>query len=283
MRIDNYIQPGDEIAVVYRSLSVQGFTGRVLHIGEGTPGERELLIERRGENVVDGGAIGVREDRAVFDVRRGESWVSVPCLLTKAEADAKAMRSVVNERKRIARKVPLFADQIETRTVTAEQWMENVRLSGEEALERDHDAALQATSLRDQVRALVNDSEYLELVAARERFASSALYGIYFWRKQLEHIRDTGGPSIFRPQVNVAERLSFPWLRPDARLNWVAAPGGPQRVRVLFIGSTEILVRLVGEPISDYDPRLIPDRNVWLPPEAFEESALTTGRVRITI
>ncbi len=66
---------------------------------------------------------------------------------------------------------------------------------------------------------------------------------------------------------------SLPWLKHDAQLTWKTAPGGPQSVRVLFIGSATVMVRLVGEPIVDYDPGLIPNRNNWIAPEAFAESA----------
>ena len=66
--------------------------------------------------------------------------------------------------------------------------------------------------------------------------------------------------------------LSFPWLKSDAELTWMTAPGGPKRVRVLFIGSESIMAQMTGEPFTDYDPGLIPKRNNWIKPHEFTEA-----------
>jgi hypothetical protein len=189
------------------------------------------------------------------------------------EAEAKSVRNATNERKRANRKAPLFADQIEVLVKPASAWVEDAQRSGEESLQRDHDTALRATALRDKVRDLVTPDVFIQLVATRERSAVGAVYGICFWQKQLDHIGDTGKPYIWPPTVSVSERLSFPWLKTDVHLTWQTAPKGPQPVRVLFIGSETIMVRLIGEPIRDYDPILIPSRNVWLTPDNFLEAA----------
>ena len=110
MTIDNYIQIGDEVAVMYRSLTVDGLRGTVLDITEDTPGTREIIIVREGTSLLDAGAIGVRENLAVFSVRRGDSWVGVPLPLTLEEATAKSLRNVANQAKRIQQKVPLFSN-----------------------------------------------------------------------------------------------------------------------------------------------------------------------------
>jgi hypothetical protein len=192
--------------------------------------------------------------------------------MTLIEAEAKAVRNLANERKRVQKKVPLFADQIEVKLKPAQDWIDADRRNGEDALERDHFAALKATALRDQVRELVSSDEYGQLIAVRDRFAQGSSYGIYFWTKQLKHIQEHGTPDIFVPKPILTEKLQFPWLTPDAHLTWTAAPGGVKKVRVLFIGSDSVMVRVIGEPITDYDPILIPAPVVWLAPEHFAES-----------
>jgi hypothetical protein len=122
----------------------------------------------------------------------------------------------------------------------------------------------------------VTPSEYKTLAASRQRYPGSGTYGVIFWQKQLDHIEREGTPDIFVPKVTLATTLSFPWLKGDAELTWRTAPGGPKKVRVLFIGSESIMTRLVGEPFTDYDPALIPKRNNWLKPHEFEEA----GEVR---
>lgn len=267
MKIDTYIQSGDSIRVVYRSVKLDSFNGRVMQICDGVPGERELIIERENEVACDYGAIGVRETEAVFSVLRGDAWVMVPSLLTRSEAEEKARRNEANQRKRIVRDVPLFADQYEPTAVAVDSWIERERISGEEQLERDHVQAIKATSLRTDVQNLVAEEEFSELCSSRERFPKDGSYGIYFWTKQLRHIEETGKPDIFRPAVTLSDKLSFPWLKVDATVTWKTAPGGAQRVRVLFIGSSSISVKLTGEPITDYDPRLIPNQVNWIRPE----------------
>ncbi len=106
--------------------------------------------------------------------------------------------------------VLLFAEQIELRTVPASQWIESAQHDGEESLQRDHDTAMHATMLRDEVRRLVSPEDYTVLVAARERFAASGSYGIYFWQKQLTHVREFGRPDIFTPSPCLTARLPFP-------------------------------------------------------------------------
>ncbi|MGB8481371.1 MAG: hypothetical protein WCE63_21400 [Acidobacteriaceae bacterium] len=274
MRIDNYINIGDEIRVVYRSLTINGFSGHIVAIGNGEPGTREFILQREDTSSLHDGIVGVREDRAIFSVRRGDTWVCVPPLLSQEEAETKSKRNAINEQKRVQKRLPLFAVQIESRTVPADRWIASARLDGEESLQRDHDSAMRATVLRDEVRQLVSPEDYTVLVAACERFASSGTYEIYFWQKQLAHRRECGRPDIFTPSPCLTARLSLPWLKHDAQLTWKTAPGGPQPVRVLFIGSGTVMVHLVGEPIVDYDPRLIHKRNNWIAPEDFAESAL---------
>jgi hypothetical protein len=277
MQLDNYIQANDEIRVVYRSQAVDSFTGTVVLIEDNPPGTRTIVVVPTGTTLLDDGAIGVREDRAVFSVRRGDAWVLVPSQMTLADAQAKSTRNAANERKRIQRKVPLFAEQIEVHAKPAQDWIDADRQSGEEALDREHIAALKATELRDQVKALVSSEDYDRLIAVRERFAQGASYGNYFWSKQLKHIQEHGKPDIFVPKPVLNERLRFPWLTPDAHLTWTEAPGGKKKVRVLFIGSDSVMVRVIGEPITDYDPILIPKPVVWLAPNSFAEANETSS------
>jgi hypothetical protein len=51
---------------------------------------------------------------------------------------------------------------------------------------------------------------------------------------------------------------------------------GAQRVRVLFIGSDSIMTRIIGEPYTDYDAHLIPNRNNWIKPNEFAEAGELT-------
>jgi hypothetical protein len=272
MNIESYIKAGDEICVMFRSLALVGFCGTVLEVREGEPGARAIVIERADDCAVGDHIATVHEDKAVFSFRRGDSWVDVPCLLSLAEAEAKAGRAVVNEQKRIQKKVPLFADQVLVNTRSAAEWVEGARCTGDENLAARHKAAIQATALRTTVSQRVTPSEYKTLVASRQRYPGSATYGVIFWQKQLDHIEREGTPDIFVPKVTLATTLSFPWLKGDAELTWRTAPGGPKKVRVLFIGSESIMTRLVGEPFTDYDPALIPKRNNWLKPHEFEEA-----------
>jgi hypothetical protein len=273
MDVKTYIQVGDEIGVMFRSLKLQGFRGHVLEVGEGEPGTREIIIRREGTTVSEDGAIGVREDSAVFDVRRGDSWVGVPCLLSQAEAEAKSARAVVNERKRIQQKVPLFADQVQLTTRDAKDWADVSLEVGEAHLQARHESALKATAMRDQVQPLVTAEQFSQLVTARERYPGDGTYGQIFWRTQLEHIAEHGEPKLWTAPAPLTAKLSLPWLTLDAHLTWKTAPAGPQKVRVLFIGSDSIMTRLVGEPYTDYDAaHLIPQRNNWLKPNEFAEA-----------
>ena len=167
----------------------------------------------------------MREDKAAFSVHRGDSWVDVPCLLSLAEAEAKAGRAIVNEQKRILKKVPLFADQVPVNARNASEWIEGSRNSGEDNLTARHNNAVHATMLRTEVAKRVASSEYEALLISRERYPGSGTYGINFWQKQLDHIESHGKPNIFVPKITHATVLSFPWLKTDCDLTWLTAPG----------------------------------------------------------
>jgi hypothetical protein len=277
MNIEAYITAGDEISVMPRSVKQECFHGRVLVVCDGEPGTREIIIKRNGGTLEKDGAVGVREHQAMFDVRRGDSWVCVPLLLSEAEAEAKSGRATINERKRIQQRVPLFAEQVEVRTQAASEFIERTKSAGEEKLQADHDAALKATVLRDQVQQRVTVDQYTLLLAARERYPGTGSYGGIFWQGQLDHIAKQGEPKLWTAPPPLNERLSLAWLTTDARLTWKTAPGGPQKVRVLFIGSKDVMCLLTGEPFTDYDPGLIPSRNNWVSPDELQEAvAITT-------
>ncbi len=59
MRIDNYINIGDEIRVVYRSLTVDGFSGHIVAIGDGEPVTREFILQREDTSSLHDGVVGV--------------------------------------------------------------------------------------------------------------------------------------------------------------------------------------------------------------------------------
>ena len=267
MKIENYIQPGDEICVMFRSLLLDGFKGTVVEVGSGEAGKREFIIVRAGTTLMEAGAWGVREDAAVFSVRRGDCWVNVPSILTIEEATAKAARNLVNQVKRIQSKVPLFADQIEPKPLDPAKWVAADLAQGEERLEQEHNRAAECNELRSQVQSLLLGEQFAYLCERRQRYPQDGLYGSHFWRKQLEHIQTHGclEASLFLPETR--RSLSIPWIEFNKSVVWTVAPGGPQTVRVLWIGSTEILCQVEGEPIRDYDPKLIPHPNVWLTPD----------------
>ncbi|MHB1675776.1 MAG: hypothetical protein ACYCSP_16155 [Acidobacteriaceae bacterium] len=150
MKIDDYMKLTDEIRVVYRALPIEGFSGHVVGIGDGEPGPREIIVAREGANLVDAGAVGVRENLAVFSVRRGDSWVGVPLPLTLEEASVKALRNAANQAKRIQQKVPLFAEQIQPTPIDPENGLrDNAKLGTDrETLKRHHNQAVEATFLR---------------------------------------------------------------------------------------------------------------------------------------
>ena len=97
------------------------------------------------------------------------------------------------------------------------------------------------------------------------------VYGIPYWRKQIAYIREHGTIERLVIPPSLTKSLNLPWLKNDATLTWKTAPGGPRPVRVLFIGSKDVMGQIIGEPFKDYDPKEFPNRNVWLEPKDFAE------------
>jgi len=278
MNPETYIQPGDEVSVMFRSLDLCGFSGTVIEVGPGDYGRRTFLIQKAGTDLAVDGAIGVLETRAVFAVRRGDSWIHMPLPLVIEEAEAKVGRMAVNERKRIEKKVPLFADQIEVQERSADRWVANERSSAAERLEHDHGRAMEANLSRAGVEALISTADVAYLRGRRERYPKDATYGIMFWRKQFSYFREHGEIERIVYKQTIAENLKFDWLKYDAPLTWSTAPGCSQKVVVLWVGPTKVLCRLTGEPFKDFDPRQYPEgRNVWLVPGDFAESNCATA------
>lgn len=263
---ENYIVIEDRIIAVPRSMKGNATHGRVLEIIGEELGRREFVIEVAADTCSDVRKTVLREESVIFQVERGDSWVAVPPYLLLEVANAKAQRSVANTRKRVQRKVPLFANQIEITAPSAEQMVGRVAKDRHESLQREHEQAMHSNELRRHVQALVTMEQFAILVNKRTRFPRSPLYGIHFWRKQAEHIRETGEPEIYVPQVSIGERLKIEWLKPDKDVLWLT-PKGPRSVRVLFQGTFDVLVKIAGQPITDYDPLEFPYGNVWVSPE----------------
>ena len=173
---------------------------------------------------------------------------------------------------RPAENFPLLADQIAPTPINPESWVALNRESGQESLEKDHARAVEATRLRDEVERLVTPADFATLCQNRTRYPKDGLYGTHFWRKQLEHVQAHGSPEIFRAPAPLDKSLNLAWLKYGNVLTWSAAPGGPKPVVVHWVGSKTSLCQMVGEPIRDYDPKLIPERNVWLAPEEFAKA-----------
>lgn len=266
---ENYVVCGDKVIAVPRSANGDAMIGRVLEVIGTDVGRREYVLELQGTNYVVEGAVGVSERHFVFEVERGDAWVIVPPYLLTDDAEAKAERSLVNTRKRIDKKAPLFADQIEVEKPNVETMVARVAADRRESLERAHEQASRSTELRSEVAALVNEDQYAILQAARSRFPRSALYGIYFWEKQLRHIRATGKPDIYVPPLPLHKRLEIEWLRVDHEVIWLS-PAGPKKVRVMYVGSSTVLVKLLGAPVTDYDPRVFPHGNSWVDPQSLQ-------------
>jgi hypothetical protein len=264
---DNYIVCDDRIIAVPRSTRGDSIHGCVLQIVGDVIGRREFVCEREGTNWLSDGAISLPENLYIFEVERGDAWVVVPPYLLPEVAESKARRSVVNARKRSAKKAPLFASQIEVEKADVASMIARVAADRRGKLERDHEQARRSTDLRSQVECLINSDQFAVLKAVRSRFPRASVYGLYFWKKQLRQIKKTGKPDIHVLQPIATDRLNIEWLRLDHEVNWLS-PAGPKQVRVLYIGVSAVLVKLIGEPITDYDPRDFPYGNCWVEPRA---------------
>jgi hypothetical protein len=262
---DNYIVRDDRIIAVPRSTRLDSIHGRVLQILGDDIGRREFVCEREGTNWLRDGAIGLPENLYIFEVERGDAWVVVPPYLLPEVAESKAERSVINARKRGAKKAPLFASQIEVARPDVASMIARVAADRREKLEREHEHAKRSTELRAQVECLINSDQFAVLKAARSRFPRAAVYGLYFWGQQLRQIKETGKPDVYVPQPPDVNRLNIEWLRPDHEVIWLSSAGAKQ-VRVLYVGVSTVLIKLIGEPITDYDPREFPYGNCWIEP-----------------
>ncbi len=276
MSLEEYIQPGDTVSLMFRSTEVNGLMGTVLEVTPGEYGRRTIVILKEGTNLTMDGAIGVPESKAVFSVRRGDSWVHMPLPLLKEEAEAKVTRMDQNERKRINKEVPLFADQISVQERSAERWVVNELAADREKLERDHAACMTTNELRATVEALVSSADSAYLRERRERYPKDPSYGQYFWRKQLKYIEEHGEIEriVYQPSLN--KSLKIDWLKHDAELTWASCADGPQKVVVHFIGSTSVMCQLTGEAKLRADAKE-QSNHVWLKPEDFAEFAQATA------
>jgi hypothetical protein len=260
---DNYIVVGDRIIAVPKTLKEASVQGTVRQINEQTAGRREFVIEATADDQSQGRLITVSENLVLFEVQRGDSWVVVPSFPLIEEAEAKVARSVVNTAKRIKAKAPLFADYIKVKSPDAHDIVAQTLLARRETLLREHEAAAHSTDLRGQVQSLVTIEQFAALVKARSRFPRNSMYGIGFWKGQLRHIHKTGGPDIYVPTAVLNPPLNIDWLKVDEQVVWMS-PTGPKNVRVLFIGSRDVMLKIIGVPIADYKPREFPFGNCWV-------------------
>jgi hypothetical protein len=268
--LETYIQAGDTVAVMFRSTEMIGFTATVLEVTKGRWGTRTIIVLKEGTDLARDGAVGIPETHAVFSVRRGDSWVNVPLPLLLDEAEAKVTRMNANERKRIQEKAPLFADQIEIQDRSAERWVANELAADQEKLERDHSKAMAVNELRTTVEALVipADAEYIR--QRRERYPKDAVYGTYFWRKQLKHIEEHGEIERLTIVPSLNQSLKLEWLKHDQEVTWATCPDGPQKVTITFFGRDTIMCRLTGEARMRAEAKQ-ESQQVWLKPEDLAE------------
>jgi hypothetical protein len=268
---ENYIVCDDRIIAVPRSTRGDSIHGRVLQIVGHDSGRREFVCEREGTNWLSDGAIGVPENLYIFEVERGDAWVVVPPYLLPEAAESKAERSVINARKRRAKRAPLFASQIEVEKADVASMIARVAADRCEKLERDHEQARRSTELRAQVESIINSDQFAVLKAERSRFPRAAVYGLYFWEKQLRQIKETGRPDIHVPQPTATDRLNIEWPRLDHEVTWLS-PAGPRQARVLYVGVSTVLIKLIAEPITDYDLREFPYANTWVKMQDLRQS-----------
>ena len=269
---ETYVKVNDMVSVMWRSTVRTGFTGTVLDIGPGEYGYRTFIIQKEGTEFGTDEAIGVPESQAVLSVLRGDCLVSVPLPITLEEATDKENRRLVTERKRIEKKAPLFAAHIEIAAPNPQKVRASFNREGGYRLARDHAEAMQCNQLRSQVESLCTPEDFTYLLGRRSSYPKDALYGKQFWSRQLAHFNEHGTIERMVIRVNIRERLNLPWLKYDSRLIWKTAPGGPQPVRILFVGTEDVMVQLTGEPMKDFNPRDFPEsRNVWIKPEDFAE------------
>lgn len=271
MNAETYIQAGDRILVAPCTTRLPVFEGRVAAIGDGAYGRRVLLVEKDGTPAE---VVPVAESEAILSVLRGDSWVSMPLPMLREEAEVKSLRNEKNQRRRVEKQAPLLAGQIAIHPIDPEKMIENMRREGERTLDFDHGMAMEANRLRAALQSLVSEAAYQDLCQRRLSFPRTGEYGANYWRKQLAYYQEHGVIERLELPRTAAEVLHLPWLAREAVLTWTAAPGGPQKVTVLWIGSTKVLCKLCGEPVKDYDPRAFPENgNVWLAPNQFAEYA----------
>jgi len=270
--LEEYLQPGDTVALTFRSTEMNGFTGTVREVTHGEYGRRTIVVLKEGTDLLVDGAVGIPESQAVFTVRRGDSWVNMPLPLLKEEAEAKVVRMNQNERKRINKQVPLFANQISVQDRSAERLVINELAADREKLERDHAACMAVNELRATVEALVSLADAAYLRERRERYPKDPSYGSHFWRTQLKHIEEHGEIERIVYQLSLNKALKIDWLTLDAELTWVSCPDAPQKVVVHFIGSDAVMCQFMGEAKMRADAKG-QSNNVWLKPEDFAEFA----------
>jgi hypothetical protein len=173
---ESYVVCGDRVIAIPRATYRDPFHGRVIQVIGTKVGRREFVLELEGTNFVAQGGIGVPEARFLFEVERGDAWVSVPPFLLPEEAEAKAGRALVNTKKRITKTLPLFADQIVIDKLNVETMIARVAEDRRECLQREHELAKRSTEIRDQVASMVEHDVFVVLQGARSRFPRRAPY-----------------------------------------------------------------------------------------------------------
>jgi hypothetical protein len=187
--------------------------------------------------------------------------------LLPEEAAAKIKRSFENSQRRIQSKLPLFANQIAVVVPSIEEMMERFNKERQQDLQRNDDLASRCNTLRELVKTLISAEQLADLCAMRSGYPRDPVYGIVFWKQQLRYIQETGRPYALVTQPPVTQRLNIPWLKPNSHVKW-ASPDGPKTVRVLFIGMQQVMIKILGEPITDFDPRQHHYGNTWVGPDA---------------
>ena len=275
MTIEDYLQPGDHIVAMPRSTLGKSVDGRIVEVRAGVLGAREFVVVPEGTDFTIDGAVGFNERDYVIRVERGDCWIHMPVISFLEHAQEQVERHIKNQERKAKKDFPLFADQVQIKTSSAQERVDQSILVGRRELEHDHNEAQVTNSLREEVRAKVTPEDYAMLLKRRTIYPGDATYGKMFWSKQLAYIAEHGfpeAPPVLPLDVSKAIGGVPSWLLIDGPAIWSTAPGKPLLVRVLLFGRETIMVQIMGKPIKDYDPVIVDGSNQWLRPEELGEA-----------
>jgi len=270
-QIEDYLKPGDFIQAIPRSQYDKMIRGTLVSVEPGEPGGRELIIVREGETLERDGALGINERAYVMSVQRGDILLQLGSLMTMAEATEKADRSLVTQARKNQKDFPLFADQAQLTSLDPVAMVARFRKSAQKELERELPRIEETNAFRERVRGLISQEDYEYVLSRAQSYPANPSYRTPFWRKQLAHIEQNGAcERVTFPSAIASSSPACSWMKLDGPAVWKSAPERPIIVRLLFFGRETVLVKPAGEPIRDYNPKLLEGISLWLKPDELE-------------